>query len=100
MKRYIATAFTIILLLCMGVSATFAQDSATKPNATGKSIVGIASFYSDYFNGRKTASGETFKQTGMTCASNNVGLGNWIRVTNLKNNKTVVVRVWLEKDGW
>ncbi len=54
---------------------------------------GIASWYSDNFNGRKTASGEIFSQKKLTCASNQYKMGTWLRVTNVKNGKSVVVKV-------
>jgi rare lipoprotein A len=79
------------LFLCIILNA---QDTTKKVKTSNSKILyGIASFYSDYFDGRKTANGEIFRQSGMTCASNNVPLGTWIRVTNLKNNKTVIVKV-------
>ena len=83
------------LLTCLLISVlyTTAQDSTAKPKSTQKILYGIASFYSNSFDGKPTATGETFRQKGMTCASNNVPLGTWLRVTNLRNNKTVVVRV-------
>lgn len=55
--------------------------------------VGIASFYSDKFHGRKTASGERFDQNDLTCAHGSLPFGCRIRVTNLRNNKTVEVKV-------
>ncbi len=70
------------------------QDSIPKTASIPQKIFyGQASFYSNKFNGRKTANGEIFSQQKMTCASNVVKLGNWLRVTNLKNNKTVIVKV-------
>jgi rare lipoprotein A len=69
-------------------------DSSKKPpkNNSGKILTGIASFYSDSFNGKQTANGEIFSQKKMTCACNVLPLGTWIRVTNLKNGKSVVVK--------
>lgn len=55
--------------------------------------VGIASFYSDKFHGRKTASGERLDQNDLTCAHGSLPFGCRIRVTNLRNNKTVEVKV-------
>ncbi|SDZ82451.1 rare lipoprotein A [Thiothrix caldifontis] len=55
--------------------------------------VGTASFYSDKFNGRKTASGERFDQNDLTCAHGSLPFGCRIRVTNLRNNKAVEVKV-------
>ncbi len=62
------------------------------PHTTGARI-GLASFYSNRFSGRKTASGEKFSQKRLTAAYNAVPLGTMIRVVNLKNNRTVVVKV-------
>lgn len=55
--------------------------------------VGKASYYAEQHNGRKTASGEVFNMNGLTAASNTHPLGTMLRVTNLKNNKSVVVKV-------
>jgi rare lipoprotein A len=58
-----------------------------------KEIVGIASYYAKKFEGRRTANGETFSHKKFTAACNVLPLGTSIRVTNLSNGKTVVVRV-------
>jgi rare lipoprotein A len=55
--------------------------------------VGYASYYSNYYNGRKTANGERFSNSEYTAASNDLPLGSRVRVTNLKNRRSVVVRV-------
>lgn len=52
-----------------------------------------ASFYADKFNGRRTANGEVFQNSHMTCASNQYKFGTELRVTNPKNGKSVVCRV-------
>jgi rare lipoprotein A len=70
-----------------------AQDTVKKTTQSNNVLYGKASFYSDHFDGGPTATGEIFRQKGMTCASNNIGLGNWVRVTNLSNNKSVIVKV-------
>ena len=73
---------------------SFAQQ---KPNYRNvpivDSAVGIASYYADKFVGRKTASGEVFSQHKMTCAHNTLPLGTNVRVTNLRNGKSIIVRV-------
>ncbi len=56
-------------------------------------IVGIASWYGPGFEGRKTASGETFHEQGLTAASNAVPLGSRVKVTNLSNGRAVRVRI-------
>ena len=54
---------------------------------------GMASFYHDKFNGRKTANGEVFNNKNMTAAHRTLPIGSKVRVTNLKNHKSVVVRI-------
>jgi rare lipoprotein A len=54
---------------------------------------GTASFYSDKFEGRKTYTDEIFTQDSLTGASNTLPMHVWVKVTNLRNNKTVVVRI-------
>lgn len=59
---------------------------------TTKTIVGLASFYG-YESGNKTASGERFKPLGKTAAHRTLPLHSTVKVTNLKNNKSVVVTI-------
>lgn len=54
---------------------------------------GTASWYGDYFHGRLTANGEVFDMHAMTAAHKTLQLPAIVRVTNLENNKSVVVRV-------
>src|ERR1700740_1864814 len=54
---------------------------------------GVASYYHNKFNGRKTSNGEIFQNTGFTAAHKTLPLGTWVRVTNLKNDSVVVVKV-------
>ncbi|RXK58350.1 septal ring lytic transglycosylase RlpA family protein [Lacibacter luteus] len=85
-----------LFFLFFHVTAIAQQDSS-KPTkkATGKSKIqyGLASFYSNKFNGRKTANGEIFSQQKLTAAHNTLPLGTYVRVTNLRNGKTVVVKI-------
>jgi rare lipoprotein A len=54
---------------------------------------GVASFYADKFEGQKTCTDEVFTQKKLTAACNTLPLNCWIKVTNLRNEKSVVVRV-------
>ena len=54
---------------------------------------GTASFYANKFEGRKTSTGEIFTQKKMTGASNILPLNHWVRVTNTRNNLSVVLRI-------
>jgi len=58
-----------------------------------KSVLGIASYYSPKFEGIKTATGEFFHQKNLTGASNSFKLNSWVRVTNLKNGTSVIIRI-------
>ncbi|MBW0178450.1 septal ring lytic transglycosylase RlpA family protein [Sediminibacterium sp.] len=59
----------------------------------GKAIRGTASYYSKKFEGRKTATGAIFRHSKMTAASNHFKLNTLVRVTNLRNNKSVIVLI-------
>lgn len=54
---------------------------------------GAASFYADKFEGRKTANGEIYIHNKYTCAHKTLPFGTVLKVTNLTNNKSVVVTV-------
>lgn len=82
----------LILFSCFYVLLP-AQDSLRVHEPKAKVLYGTASFYSNKFNGRKTANGEIFSQQKMTAACNVLPLGTWIRVTNLRNGRSVVVKV-------
>lgn len=79
-----------LLFICCDL---FANDTTKTVAAKPKILYGTASFYSNSFNGRKTASGEIFSQQKMTAACNVLPLGTWIRVTNLRNGRSVLVKV-------
>ncbi|MEY2639433.1 MAG: hypothetical protein RIR90_915 [Bacteroidota bacterium] len=88
MKKWISIC--AFLFLAIG-NQLLASDTTLAPKP--KSVTGTASFYSKKFEGRKTATGERFKHAGMTAASNHFALNTWVKVTNLKNGATVVVRI-------
>jgi rare lipoprotein A len=54
---------------------------------------GLASYYADYYEGRTTANGEIFRQGKKTAAHKTINFGTKVFVTNVKNNKSVTVRV-------
>ncbi|MCW5916311.1 MAG: septal ring lytic transglycosylase RlpA family protein [Ferruginibacter sp.] len=56
-------------------------------------LYGQASYYHQKFHGRKTASGHVFNQQKLTAACNVLPIGTRVRVTNLRNKKSVVVTV-------
>lgn len=54
---------------------------------------GVASWYGEKFHGRRTSSGETYDMYRMTAAHKSLPLPTYVRVTNLKNGRSVKVRV-------
>jgi len=56
-------------------------------------IVGVASYYGKDFHGKKTANGEIFDMYAMTAAHKTLPLGTRIKVVNLKNKKSIEVKV-------
>ena len=54
---------------------------------------GVASYYADKFNGRKTASGATFRQNKLTAAHRTLPFGTRVKVKNISNGKTVKVTI-------
>ena len=83
--------FLFIIIFFTGV-CLFAGDTAEVKGAKPMILYGTASFYSNSFNGKKTANGEIYSHKKMTAACNVLPLGTWIKVTNLRNGKSVVVK--------
>jgi len=73
------------------VNKTTSFKSGNKKTVT-RILYGQASYYASKFEGRKTATGESFGHGNLTAACNVLPLGTWIKVTNLRNGKSIVVR--------
>lgn len=65
----------------------------TAESTPGEHEIGLAVYYSDKFQGRKTASGEIFDQQKLTAAHRELPFGTVVRVTNLENRRSVQVRI-------
>ena len=79
--------FTVLLSSChrKSVPAAAAEVSGSE--------TGLASFYSESYNGKKTANGEIYNSSDYTAAHKTLPFGTKVKVTNLTNGKTVKVRV-------
>jgi rare lipoprotein A len=76
------------------IRAVQVKPAVRKPAAKNQPYqVGTASWYGEYFVGRPTASGEDFDMYDMTAAHPTLPLGSYVKVTNLRNGKAVVVKV-------
>ena len=69
------------------------QTYYPNPEPKGYTVVGTASWYGDAFHGRRTANGEIFDKGSITAAHPTLPLPSYVRVTNLKNSKSMIVRV-------
>ena len=101
-----------ILTLLLGVGLAFASDQsptqASHPKVTKSqksqtktakkpakkaAQFGSASWYGKGFQGRPTASGDPYDMYQYTAASKSLPLGSWVKVTNLRNGKWLIVKV-------
>ncbi len=93
-----AQRFLVLFALAVAVGCSSAprrekQEEGSSEADVVRVLRGKAVFYGDKWHGRKTASGERFSQHKMTAAHRSLPLGTRVRVTNLSNGKSVVVRI-------
>ena len=101
-------ALALALVIGCGLTLTEAQTPSSPPGpaarpaaspgsvltgAVGETQTGLAAYYSRRLNGGRTASGERFDNGALTTAHQTLPFGTRVRVTNLKNKKSVVLRV-------
>ena len=86
--RWIRTAVAAVSLVAL-------SDCASTRPTTGHSgpEVGMASYYGDKHQGRRTANGERFDMHALTAAHRTLPFGTRVEVTNLENGRSVVVRI-------
>jgi rare lipoprotein A len=82
----------VVFLTMAGCSSTPKSSSST-PAAIGHTESGMASFYGNEYQSRKTSSGEIFDQAKHTAAHRTLPFGTRVKVTNTQNSKSVVVKV-------
>jgi len=100
MRRRLGAALAAVGIACaVGCAPRRAQapveevPRASEEERPVRILHGKAVWYGGKWHGRKTASGERFSKYGMTAASRNLPLGTRIRVINLDNQRSVVLRV-------
>lgn len=84
MWRYITTILLFTLL---------AGCASHDVDPRGYDAKGVASYYGKKHQGKRTASGERFNANALTAAHRQLPFGTRVRVTNLKNDRSVVVRI-------
>ncbi|MBI4165177.1 MAG: septal ring lytic transglycosylase RlpA family protein [Acidobacteria bacterium] len=55
--------------------------------------IGLASWYGERFQGKTTANGEIYDMNGLTAAHRDLHMGTWVEITNLRNGRSVTVRI-------
>jgi rare lipoprotein A len=85
------TTLSLIFLSLIGCSTV--QPSHKNKDWLGYTESGMASYYADKHQDQKTASGERYRHTLKTAAHKTLSFGVNVKVTNLENNKSVVVKV-------
>jgi rare lipoprotein A len=71
----------------------FAALYSNAQQSVSRIDTGVASYYALKFHGRKTANGDIFHNDSLTAAHKTLPFGTLVRVTNLRNNKSVIVRI-------
>lgn len=79
-RRLFTAAIALLTCMVLYAQTDFSQE-------------GIGSYYGRKFQGRRTASGQRFDNNALTCAHRSLPFGTRLRVTNLKNGLSVIVRV-------
>ncbi|WP_323942087.1 septal ring lytic transglycosylase RlpA family protein [Aeromonas caviae] len=84
----------LLASLCLLLAACSSQpDTGSAGNWRGYTQTGLASYYADRYHNKRTASGEPYQRHANTAAHMELPFGALVRVTNLANDKSVVVRV-------
>ena len=91
--KQILICLTLLTLHAHETNAQGSQRMQVSSKNIPDALYGTASYYANKFEGRLTANGEVFTQQKMTTACNVLPLGIWIKVTNLYNGRSVIVKV-------
>lgn len=91
----------VMLFLSVGCQTISPGQKADEPNliqiitnySEPDGAVGIARYYKKRYNGRRTASGEIYNSKKLTAAHPALPLGTLVKVVNLTNNKSVIVKI-------
>lgn len=85
-------AFLAVLSGC-SITPRSGPEPATRDKLESYQQTGKASFYANKFQNRKTANGERYKANELTAAHRTLPFGTRVKVTNVHNGKSVVVRI-------
>ena len=99
----------IIIVALISSCSNSPRTGPAKPNITNKGkpptlktssnvknrkvMTGVSSFYAEDFHGKLTANGEVYDMYGLTAAHKTLPLNTIVRVTNIENNKSLILRI-------
>ena len=83
-----STSPRMVALLVMLVTVSMAGTGTARTDEAG-----VATFYSDKFEGKRTASGDVYRKNGLTAAHKKLPHGTKVKVSNVANGKSVVVTI-------
>ncbi|TDX84827.1 septal ring lytic transglycosylase RlpA family protein [Epilithonimonas xixisoli] len=89
--RYLEYAFKTYIFLLGILVVSCGSRNSTNDNSKFKSTT--ASYYANKFDGKKTASGETYRHSKMTAANKSLAFGTRVEIVNVENEKSVIVIV-------
>ncbi len=102
MRRVLPFTLAILLMVATLGAAPASNSSTRSPANTPSTVraavprpyqVGKASWYGKQFHGKTTASGEAYDMFQFTAAHRDLPLGTWVKVTNMRNGRWIIVRV-------
>ena len=102
MSRYLLLVMCVLFADCTN-SPRYGNSVGTRKKSNSRNlksakrmpkvITGVSSFYGTDFHGKLTANGEVFDMYGLTAAHKTLPLNTTVRVTNLANNKSLILRI-------
>ena len=101
-KKNLLRIFSSYLLIILSIVSCASSNKKAKsdgviiqeqPKLVGDIQYGVSSYYADKFHGRRTANGEIYDMYGISGAHQTLPLNSVVKVTNLENNKVLVMKV-------
>jgi rare lipoprotein A len=92
-RRHRLSALLLLGMVLLAAACAGKRDAKSAKSVSNYTEVGIASWYGKPFHGRRTANGEVYDMHKLTAAHRTLPFGVKVRVTNLENNRRIVVRI-------
>lgn len=93
LRAQLILASCVLLVLATGCASTPRNAKQPVAPTSAATTVGIASYYANKYHGRQTSSGERYNMHALTAAHRTLPFGSNVKVTNLENDRSVVVRI-------